>query len=590
MGMILEYIEYHLLPLALLLAAIIFSVWCLGLYLREKSRAAEMEASVAGERGFFQSFAVNRGDFFLVIRQTDLRVLYISPNFEEMTGMSAKRVCADIEVLKSMVSPKAARNMTEQLRNWDGEQELKLEFDYRRIVADQAGAQESETGKEGQRHGVVSLQLDENRACYLVVFCDNTEDYKIRSTMKEELEQAYQESQAKTDFLSKMSHEIRTPMNGILGMLSLARSHVKDPEQTDYYLNRAESLSQFLLTLINDILDMSRIESGKMELEAVSFDLFRVAEKLDSMFRNTTEAKNIRWEITMQDFDVSRVVGDELRLTQVIINFISNAVKFTPAGGAVSVTFRQMHKIEGKMHLMIRVRDTGKGIKADFISRIFRPFEQEDASTAHHYGGSGLGMAIADNIVKLMDGQIIVESEEGKGSEFVVYISLPIAGGEQTVPESWNVVRQEEEEGDIKKAIEEFTLEGIRLLLAEDNDVNAEIAIEIMEMEGAVLERACDGLEAVRMFEESPAYGYDAILMDIQMPNMNGWEAAAQIRRSSRPDADIPIFAMSANAFVEDKRHSIEIGMNGHISKPVDYDEVRELVGEALLRRSHEGV
>ena len=437
---------------------------------------------------------------------------------------------------------------------------------------------------------MVSLQLDENRACYLVVFCDNTEDYKIRSTMKEELEQAYQESQAKTDFLSKMSHEIRTPMNGILGMLSLARSHVKDPEQTDYYLNRAESLSQFLLTLINDILDMSRIESGKMELEAVPFDLFRVAEKLDSMFRNTTEAKNIRWEITMQDFDVSRVVGDELRLTQVIINFISNAVKFTPAGGAVSVTFRQMHKIEGKMHLMIRVRDTGKGIKADFISRIFRPFEQEDASTAHHYGGSGLGMAIADNIVKLMDGQIIVESEEGKGSEFVVYISLPIAGGEQTVPESWNVVRQEEEEGDIKKAIEEFTLEGIRLLLAEDNDVNAEIAIEIMEMEGAVLERACDGLEAVRMFEESPAYGYDAILMDIQMPNMNGWEAAAQIRRSSRPDADIPIFAMSANAFVEDKRHSIEIGMNGHISKPVDYDEVRELVGEALLRRSHEGV
>ena len=239
---------------------------------------------------------------------------------------------------------------------------------------------------------------------------------------------------------------------------------------------------------------------------------------------------------------------------------------------------------------MIRVRDTGKGIKADFISRIFRPFEQEDASTAHHYGGSGLGMAIADNIVKLMDGQIIVESEEGKGTEFVVYISLPIAGGEQIVPESWYDARPEEDTDDLKKAIEEFTLEGVRLLLAEDNDVNAEIAIEIMEMEGAVLERACDGLEAVRMFEESPEHGYDAILMDIQMPNMNGWEAAAQIRKSSRPDADIPIFAMSANAFVEDKRHSIEIGMNGHISKPVDYDEVRELVGEALLSHGRRDV
>lgn len=582
MGMILEYMDYHLLPLSLLFAAILFSVCCLGLYLRERSRAGRIEALAAGERKFFKSFAVNRQDFFLLIRRSDLKVLYISPNFQEMTGIEAELVCADIEVLKSLVSPKTARNILEQLGNWDGEQELRLEFDYQ-MAGEAAGENREESG---DRHGLVTLQSDESSACYLVVFCDNTEDYQVRTAMKAELKQAYQESQAKTDFLSKMSHEIRTPMNGILGMLSLARSHVKEPEQTDYYLNRAESLSQFLLTLINDILDMSRIESGKMELEAVPFDLFKVAEKLDSMFRNTTEAKNIQWEIEMQDFDVSRVVGDELRLTQVIINFISNAVKFTPAGGSVTVTFRQMHKIEGKMHLMIRVRDTGKGIKADFISRIFRPFEQEDASTAHHYGGSGLGMAIADNIVRLMDGQIIVESEEGKGTEFVVYISLPIAEGEQFVPETWNEGCPREAAGDLKKAIEEFTLEGVRLLLAEDNDVNAEIAIEIMEMEGAVLERACDGLEAVRMFEESPEHGYDAILMDIQMPNMNGWEAAAQIRKSSRPDADIPIFAMSANAFVEDKRHSIEIGMNGHISKPVDYDEVRELVGEALLGRS----
>ncbi len=582
MGMILEYMDYHLLPLSLLFAAILFSVCCLGLYLRERSRAGRIEALAAGERKFFKSFAVNRRDFFLLIRRSDLKVLYISPNFQEMTGIEAELVCADIEVLKSLVSPKTARNILEQLGNWDGEQELRLEFDYQ-MAGEAAGENREESG---DRHGLVTLQSDESSACYLVVFCDNTEDYQVRTAMKAELKQAYQESQAKTDFLSKMSHEIRTPMNGILGMLSLARSHVKEPEQTDYYLNRAESLSQFLLTLINDILDMSRIESGKMELEAVPFDLFKVAEKLDSMFRNTTEAKNIQWEIEMQDFDVSRVVGDELRLTQVIINFISNAVKFTPAGGSVTVTFRQMHKIEGKMHLMIRVRDTGKGIKADFISRIFRPFEQEDASTAHHYGGSGLGMAIADNIVRLMDGQIIVESEEGKGTEFVVYISLPIAEGEQFVPETWNEGCPREAAGDLRKAIEEFTLEGVRLLLAEDNDVNAEIAIEIMEMEGAVLERACDGLEAVRMFEESPEHGYGAILMDIQMPNMNGWEAAAQIRKSSRPDADIPIFAMSANAFVEDKRHSIEIGMNGHISKPVDYDEVRELVGEALLGRS----
>lgn len=571
MKIILEYIDYHLLPLFLLFIAIVSAVICIIFYFRQRERANKIEQDVLGEREFYHTFAVNRQESFLVIQKSDLRILYISPNFEQMTGIPGERVCADIEVLKNMVTAKEARNIIKQLKEWDGIHELKLEFAYKAM------------GNDSMAHGYAVIQPDEENICYLAAFGDNTQDYKIRSALKEQLEQAYQESQAKTDFLSKMSHEIRTPMNGILGMLSLAKVHVNDPKQTSYYLERAESLSQFLLTLINDILDMSRIESGKMELEEIPFDLYGVAEKLDSMFRSTTEAKQLQWDVQMQDFDVCRVIGDELRLTQVIINFISNAVKFTPPGGAVTVTFRQMHKIDGKLHLMIRVRDTGKGIKSDFISRIFRPFEQEDASTAHHYGGSGLGMAIADNIVKLMQGEIIVESEEGKGTEFVVYVSLPIAEGDQTVPESWKDDRTADEGVDKKKEVEEFTLDGIRILLAEDNDVNAEIAMEIMEMEGALIERACDGLEAVRMFSESPINGYDAILMDIQMPNMNGWEAAVEIRKLTRADADIPIFAMSANAFVEDKRHSIEVGMNGHISKPVDYDEVRQRIGEALL-------
>ncbi len=573
MEMVLEYTGNHMAPLFLLLLALVFSLFCLGLYQRERKRAEAIEASVSGERGFYQSFAASKQEFFLLIRKSDLHIAYISPNFQQITGIDGDRLAADLEVLKHMVSPQTARKVIRKLKEWDEAQELKMELDY------QVVGQEHRTA-----HGYASIQLDEQSGCYLVVFGDNTEEQEARTALQERLEQAYRESQAKTDFLSKMSHEIRTPMNGILGMLSLAKVHVEDPQQTNYYLDRAESLSQFLLTLINDILDMSRIESGKMELEEVPFNLFEVAQKLDSMFRSTTEAKQLHWDVQMQDFDVCRVVGDELRLTQVIINFISNAVKFTPPGGAVTVTFRQMHKIDGRLHLMIRVRDTGKGIKSDFISRIFRPFEQEDASTAHHYGGSGLGMAIADNIIRLMEGQIIVESEEGKGSEFVVYVNLPIAEGNQTVPDSWKEIGEEETGRDLSKAVEEFTLDGLHILLAEDNDVNAEIAIEIMEMEGAVLERACDGLEAVRMFEESPIHGYDAILMDIQMPNMDGWTAAAEIRKLTREDADLPIFAMSANAFVEDKRHSLEVGMNGHISKPVDYDEVRQKIGEMLLK------
>lgn len=191
MGMILEYMDYHLLPLSLLFAAILFSVCCLGLYLRERSRAGRIEALVAGEREFFKSFAVNRRDFFLLIRRSDLKVLYISPNFQEMTGIEAELVCADIEVLKSLVSPKTARNILEQLGNWDGEQELRLEFDYQ-MAGEAAGENREESG---DRHGLVTLQSDESSACYLVVFCDNTEDYQVRTAMKAELKQAYQETE-----------------------------------------------------------------------------------------------------------------------------------------------------------------------------------------------------------------------------------------------------------------------------------------------------------------------------------------------------------------------------------------------------------
>ena len=233
--------------------------------------------------------------------------------------------------------------------------------------------------------------------------------------------------------------------------------------------------------------------------------------------------------------------------------------------------------VDDKSHLMIRVKDTGKGMKSDFIDKIFLPFEQEDASTAHNYGGSGLGMAIADNIIKLMNGEILVESEEGKGSEFVVYVSLPIAEEEQITEISTLE--------DIQPMIENkdtFTMEGLHILLVEDNDINAEIAIEILELDGAIVDHAKDGAQAVDMFNTSVPGYYDVILMDIQMPNMDGWEATTAIRHLPRIDHDVLIFAMSANAFVEDQRHSLEVGMNAHINKPIDFEDLRKLIGENL--------
>lgn len=572
---VITYISDHFVLLTILLVVSVFAALLFVLYTKEKRKVKKLQLRTAGERRLYRAFEGNKNDFYLLVRRKDLRVLYVSPNFEQITGIDTEVIDTDIEALREIVDHRTARRIVKELSQWDKKSVLITEAGY------------TVCGQEEQQYCKIRLSLDEKTDSYLCVFYNITQEYQDRQRLYEKLEQAHQESQAKTDFLSKMSHEIRTPMNGILGMLNLAKGHLENPQATGEYLKKAESLSQFLLTLINDILDMSRIESGKMELEAVPFDLFGVADKLNSMFKNTVEAKGIQWKIEMQDCDVRYVIGDELRLTQVIINFISNAHKFTPAGGTVSVTFRQMSKIEGKVHLMIRVKDTGKGIKEDFLKNIFRPFEQEDASTAHHYGGSGLGMAIADNIIRLMDGQIIVESELGKGSEFIVYITLPIAEGNQDLPDDAGAgyLQMDAKEEDYRKAVEEFTLEGLKILLAEDNDINAEIAIEILQMEGAHADRARDGAEALHMFAESEVGAYDVILMDIQMPNMDGYQATKEIRKLDRLDVNIPIFAMSANAFVEDKRKSIKVGMNGHVSKPVDFDELRRVIAEHIYSR-----
>ena len=523
---IFTYVSENIVLVTILFFVSLLTALLFLLCINQNRKLKKLQILSNGEKSFYNAFTLNNLNCYMLIRKEDLRVLYISPNFKEMTGFDEDVIYDDVETLKEALNKKSVRRVIKNLKEWDKVSSLRMEFNYK--VCD----------SEQYKRGKVVLNYDEKNDCYLAVLYDITEEHDTIKGLEAKLAKAYQESQAKTDFLSKMSHEIRTPMNGILGMLNLAKRHLKNPKTTGEYLEKAESLSQFLLTLINDILDMSRIESGKMELEEVSFDLFGVADKLNSMFKSTIEGKGINWVIEMQDFDVRYVIGDELRLTQVIINFISNAHKFTPAGGTVSVTFRQMSKIEGKLHLMIRVRDTGKGIKANFLKNIFKPFEQEEASTARNYGGSGLGMAIADNIIKLMDGQIIVESELGKGSEFIVYISIPIAEGEQKLPE---ISINESQSNDMDKkeyseAIRQFKLEGLHLLLAEDNDINAEIAIEVLGMEKAIIDRACDGKEALKMFSESDIGTYDVILMDIQMPNMNGHEATAAIRKLDRAD------------------------------------------------------
>ena len=565
-------LEQHQMYFFFLLVMLLLFLCIYHLYWKEKRRAAALERSILGERAFYRDFVTEKQAAFLLLEKEDLTVAYVSPNFRQITGLAPDAVKADIEVFQKLVDHSERRRIQAQLRVWDMEEPLTFETKYR------------QPGTPEECYAKVMLERSSEDGKILVSILNLSDEYRARREIMEKLEIAEAESRTKTEFLSRMSHEIRTPMNGIIGMLSLLKAHLDDQVQAEDYLTRASELSQFLLSLINDILDMSRIENGKMELEQVPFSLSALAKKLDTMFRGTAEAKGIHWEIRLQDFDVDYVIGDEMRLSQVIINFISNANKFTPAGGTVSVLFRQMGKIDGKLRLMIRVRDTGKGIKEDFIDKIFRPFEQEDASTAHNYGGSGLGMAIADNIIRLMNGQILVESKEGKGSEFKVYLALPIAG-QQEIAERSGFARTMEEEAQHKKELDAFSLNGCKILLAEDNDINAEIAMELLAMRGAVLTRAADGEEVLSMYRDSAPGTYDVILMDIQMPKIDGWEAAARIRKLDRPDADLPIFAMSANAFVEDRRHSLEVGMNGHINKPVDFEEVRRVIAEEMYQR-----
>ncbi len=562
MKQILDYVKLYNIDLWILLIVIVLLIVVWNLYMKERRITKKAVKSIDNERKFYKTF-VGKDENFYVYINNEMRVLYVSPNFEKMTGIADDRIYVDIEVLKNLVSGKKAREITEKVKKWDKTTNLEIEVEYF-----------PQTTKETRYAKVYFLPDSDKNGCVLK-FKDITAYHEELQKINEKLKSAEKESQAKTDFLSNMSHEIRTPMNGILGMLSLAKAHEVNPDLVDEYLNKAENLSQFLLRLINDILDMSRIESGKMQLENKRFSMQALSMKIDNMFKGTAKEKGINWTVEMQDFDTKYVVGDEMRLSQVIVNFISNALKFTPAGGYVTVTFKQMEIIENKMHFMVRVRDTGKGIKKDFISKIFKPFEQEDASTAHNYGGSGLGMAISDNIVKLMNGQILIESEEGKGSEFVVYLALPVAKNQEE-----EQITVENNDSNI-----EFSIEGVKILLAEDNDINAEVAKEILEMHGAVITRASNGKEAVDMFADNSQGTFDVILMDIQMPEMDGWEATKTIRQLQREDADIPIIAMTANAFIEDQRHSIEVGMNGHVNKPVNYKEIKQIIGKCLNKK-----
>lgn len=498
---------------------------------------------------------------FILMRRSDLMPIAAAGSAEKLLGISLEELQTNLTtLLQRMADRDAGEQMWKSYRAWDGKTTLVDELQL----------------KDGQ-WVMLTISRSADSVYDLLTFNRSTELHDQIERYENRLSQVEEESQSKTSFLSRMSHEIRTPMNGIIGMLTLARGHMAADAPAMQYLTKAGELSDHLLSLINDILDMSRIEAGKVELEERPFSLRDFGTKLYDMFAKTLDARGIKYEVNYENVSVDYVVGDELRISQVIINFLSNAVKFT-SKGEITVTFRQMMLHDGVADMMIRVHDTGIGMDPKFINRIFRPFEQESVDTSRKYGGTGLGMAITDQLVRLMGGEIVVESVPGQGSDFSVFLHLPIAEApEQPAAASADEAAPQEEE---------HAFNGCRILMAEDNEINAEIAVEIMQGMGAEVDLAENGQIAVDKFAAHPAEYYDFILLDVQMPVMDGRTAARTIRAMDRPDAKtVLMFALSADAFVEDERLSAESGMNGHFAKPVDFAALQRSIGKFLRQR-----
>lgn len=391
---------------------------------------------------------------------------------------------------------------------------------------------------------------------------------KHRQTEMEKL-RAEQDSRAKSTFLSNMSHDIRTPMNAVIGYTTIAMKEPDLPPRVAEYLGKIDFSSRHLLSLINDVLDMSRIESGKIELEPEAADITATMEKMRDIFSAQMEEKGVVFTVDASSVTHRCVSFDENRFMRVLLNLVSNALKFTPKDGSVTVTLEEIGADEKEAAFVLRVEDTGIGMSREFAEHVFDAFERERDKTVKNIQGTGLGMAITKSFIDLMGGTIRVDTEKGSGTKFTICFALPICDEEKIVPET---AREEEK----------IAFTGKKLLVVDDNPINIEIACMLLQSVGFVTEAAENGKQAFDRVAASAPGEFDAVLMDVQMPVMNGYEATVAIRGLGSPVSRVPIVAMSANAFAEDVQEAKEAGMNAHVAKPIDVNALMSTLRSLL--------
>lgn len=386
--------------------------------------------------------------------------------------------------------------------------------------------------------------------------------------LKQALEQAKEGSAAKSAFLFNMSHDLRTPLNAIIGFSELMKSHWDDAKVSRNYLEKIDESSQYLLSLINNILEMSKIESGKEELKEKPWDNYTSCDNLLQFFEPDIRQKNqtLNYSVNIQH---NMILTDSLKIREIYVNLMSNAIKYTDAGGTISFSLEEIEKEEGLSDYKAIVQDTGIGISKDYLPHIFENFSRQKTSSESGVIGTGLGMPIVKKLVELMHGTISIESEEGKGTTVIV-----------NLPHRYIIEKEEVDVADDK----EIDLTGKHILLVEDNDLNAEIAQTLLEDKGIKVTWTKDGLEAITMVKENAMDCFDCILMDIQMPKMNGFEACKVIRSLPNNRSQIPIIALTANAFEEDRKDCLDAGMSEHVSKPIEIQSLLQTI-ESVLKK-----